>query len=183
MTGFFSKIFGGKKKEDNGVESLLKSVLTNLLNKSGLDLSFTINTESSAEKEVDVTIELSGADEDLMKEREGATIDAFQLFLKRVAQHNFSELKVNINIDCNGFREEYQQSLKELADKLKSVAIEKGKSVYIRALSPKDRKVIHQHLAEDNRVKSRSIGDGLYKKIKIFPANNKNHNHEENQLD
>ena len=58
----------------------------------------------------------------------------------------------------------------DLADKLKGIALEKGKSVYFRALPPKDRKVIHQYLANDQRVKSRSIGDGLFKKIKIYPV-------------
>lgn len=183
MSGFFSKIFGGKKKEENSIESLLKTVLKNLLDKSGLDLSFNIKIENPNEGEFDALVELKGADEALLTEREGATIDAIQLFLKRVVQHNFSEVRVNVSIDCNGFREEYQQSLIDLADKLKAVAIEKGKSVYIRALSPKDRKVIHQYLADDTRIKSRSIGDGLYKKIKIFPANAKNNNSDDKQLD
>lgn len=57
----------------------------------------------------------------------------------------------------------------ELADKLKEIALTKGKPVYFRALPPKDRKVVHQYLAEDGRVKSRSVGDGHFKKIKIFP--------------
>jgi spoIIIJ-associated protein len=58
----------------------------------------------------------------------------------------------------------------ELAEKLKGIVIDKGRSVYVRALMPKDRKIVHQYLAGDERVKSKSIGDGLYKKIKIFPA-------------
>lgn len=97
-------------------------------------------------------------------------IDALQLFLKRVIQHNFPEDRTNVVIDCNGFREESSKELIELAEKLKGIALEKGKSVYFRALPPKDRKIIHQHLAADERVKSRSIGDGLYKKIKIYPV-------------
>jgi spoIIIJ-associated protein len=72
-------------------------------------------------------------------------------------------------MDCNGFRQESNQALVDLAEKLKGIALEKGKSVYFRALPPKDRKIIHQYLAGDPRVKSRSIGDGLYKKIKIYP--------------
>ena len=63
-----------------------------------------------------------------------------------------------------------------LAEKLKNRAIDQGKSVYLRALPPKDRKIIHQFLANDDRVKSRSVGDGLYKKIKIYP-NKKDTNH------
>jgi spoIIIJ-associated protein len=60
-----------------------------------------------------------------------------------------------------------------LADKLKGIAIDKGKSVYFRALPPKDRKLIHQYLAEDGRVKSRSVGEGHFKKIKIYPNREK----------
>ena len=40
----------------------------------------------------------------------------------------------------------------------------------MRALAPKDRKTVHQHLAGDERVRSRSIGEGLFKKVKIYPA-------------
>jgi spoIIIJ-associated protein len=97
-------------------------------------------------------------------------LDAFQLFLKRVVQHNFPEDKTNITVDCGGYRDESANALIERAENLKAICIEQGKSVYYRALPPKDRKVVHQYLAKDPRVKSRSLGDGLYKKIKIYPA-------------
>jgi spoIIIJ-associated protein len=77
---------------------------------------------------------------------------------------------VNISFDCNGYREESSKALVDLADKLKEKALEGGRSVYLRALPPKDRKIVHQHLATDERVRSRSVGEGLYKKIKIYPV-------------
>jgi spoIIIJ-associated protein len=76
---------------------------------------------------------------------------------------------VHVNLDCANFRKDAEAALIELADKLKDIALTKGKPVYFRALPPKDRKVVHQYLAEDGRVKSRSVGDGHFKKIKIFP--------------
>ena len=97
-------------------------------------------------------------------------MDAIQLIVKRVTQHNFSDLQTNVVVDCGGFREESEAALIERAEHLKTIAIEQGKSVYYRALPPRERKVVHQYLAQDGRVKSRSLGDGLYKKIKIFPA-------------
>ena len=75
-----------------------------------------------------------------------------------------------VNLECANFREQANEALIALAEKLKGIALSKGKSVYFRALPPKDRKVIHQYLAEDGRVKSRSIGEGHFKKIKIYPA-------------
>lgn len=167
---FLKKLFGGKKKDTSSVEGLVDTTVQGLLDSGQFELSFEVRSEANDKGENVLTVEFSGADEELLKEKEGQMIDAIQLFLKRVVQHHFPEDRSDVVIDCNGYREENTQQLVELAEKLKGIALEKGKSVYFRALPPKDRKVIHQYLAEDSRVKSRSIGDGLYKKIKIYPA-------------
>lgn len=173
MAGFLSKLFGGKKKTGGSdVESLVSTTVDGLINSGSFDLSFDITSRTDDKGEPEMVVEFSGGDEELLKEKEGQLIDAFQLFLKRVIQHHFPEDKTNIVIDCNGYLEESNQALVDLAEKLKGIALEKGKSVYFRALPPKDRKVIHQYLANDERVKSRSIGDGLFKKIKIYPIKN-----------
>lgn len=171
MGGFFSRLFGGKKKEGSSdVESLVTASVDGLIEKGNFELSFEVTSGEDDKGHPQVLVEFSGADEELLKEKEGQMIDSIQLFLQRVVQHNFPEDKTNIVIDCNGYREESSAALIELAEKLKGIALEKGKSVYIRALAPKDRKIVHQHLASDDKVRSRSIGDGLYKKIKIYPA-------------
>jgi spoIIIJ-associated protein len=175
---FLGRLFGGKKKGGSDIEVLINETLNGLLEKGGLDLDFDIKTDGE-----NINIEFSGDDEDLLKDKEGQTIDAIQLFLKRVVQHNFPEDRSEITIDCNGFREESNQQLVELAEKLKGIALEKGKSVYFRALAPKDRKVIHQYLAGDARVKSRSIGDGLFKKIKIYPIKAQSGHEEQDSTD
>ena len=169
MTGFFGRLFGGgKKKEslDGDAVTIVKDVMEGLIETGGFDLTY----EIFADSDVDLKVELDGEDDELIKGRDGQFLDALQLFLKRVLQHQIPDQNVHISVDCDGFREEANQALMDLADKLKDIALSKGKSVYIRALPPKDRKVVHQYLAEDGRVKSRSIGDGHYKKIKIFPG-------------
>lgn len=172
MAGFFSRIFGGGKKKGNSPEALIELVgatLEGIIERSGLELAFDIN-----DTEEGVIVELSGADAELLKEKEGQLIDAFQFLMKRVVQHQFPDDKTEVVFDSNGYREESNQALVELAERLKSIVLEKNKSVYFRALPPKDRKIVHQYLAGDERVKSKSIGEGLYKKIKIFPAQGDN---------
>lgn len=176
MTGFFSRLFGGSKKETqmpaaNSAVELVRQVMEGLIEKAHLDLSFDVKSEMSAETE-EITVEVSGADEALLTEKEGALLDAFQLFFKRVVQHQLPDARVNVSFDSNNFREESSKSLIDLAEKLKEKCIEQGRSVYVRALPPKDRKIVHQYLANDERVRSRSVGEGLYKKIKIYPAKN-----------
>ena len=180
MAGFLSKIFGGGSKksagtsgasdgEQAGTVAIVEQTLTGLLEKALLDLSFDITTDTSGPTE-EIMVQLSGADEELLTEKEGALLDAFQLFFKRALQHQLPDARVNVSFDCNGYREESSKALVELADQLKDKALDQGRSVYLRALPPKDRKIIHQHLANDERVRSRSVGEGLFKKIKIYPV-------------
>lgn len=169
----FSKIFGGKsRKEDfrgSTPEELVQNVLEGIIQKAGLQLSFQLRTEKTAEGE-EIYIEMTGPDEELLTEREGQLLDSFQLLMKRSVQHQLPDLHVNVHFDCNGWREENNRELVDLAESLKEKALSQGRSVYLRALPPKDRKIVHQHLAADGRVKSRSVGEGLYKKIKIYPV-------------
>ena len=172
MTGFLGKLFGKKaEKANEGPDSaveLIEDVLHGLVEASGLAFEFNVSEDDkSAER---IYVEIFGEDEELLRNREGQLLDAIQLFLTRIVQHQMRNERVVIQVDNEGFREQATQELIDLAEKLKNVAVEKGKPVYFRALSPRDRKVIHQYLAEDGRVKSRSVGDGLFKKIKIYPV-------------
>lgn len=169
MTGFLRKIFGGGKKKSNTI-AVVEGVLQGVVDRSGLQLSFEVKEGAASDEGENLTVEFFGEDEAMLTDREGQLLDAFQLFTTRVSQHKLPESKLHIEFDCQGFREENNRELLDLAEKLKETVIAKRKSVYFRALPPKERKIVHQYLADDDRVKSRSIGEGLYKKIKIYPA-------------
>ncbi len=171
MAGFFSKLFGGGKKDSGGVDSLVEETLSGVIERAGFDLTFETKFEKN-DGESMLSIEFSGGDEELLKDKKGQLLDAFQLLTKRVIQHNFPEDKTNVLVDAGGYREETEQALIDKAEDLKQTALEQGRSVYYRALPPKERKIVHQYLAQDPRIKSRSLGDGLYKKIKIYPVKN-----------
>lgn len=165
MTGLLGKLFGGKKKGGSEVETLIDDVLKDLMDLSHLKLSFDMER-----KDDEITVNFFGEDEELLTAKEGQLLDSMQLYIRRVVQHQMPEEQVHVNLDCANFRKDAETALIELADKLKEIALTKGKPVYFRALPPKDRKVVHQYLAEDGRVKSRSVGDGHFKKIKILPV-------------
>lgn len=177
MTGFLGKLFGAKKRDEkkNEAQELVENILGGIIQDGKFDLSLESQWD---EENGEINVRFSGADEEILKAKEGQLLDAMQLFVKRVVQHQLPESRVYINLDVGDFREESNQALIDLADKLREVALEKGKSVYFRALAPRDRKVVHQYLAEDGRVKSRSVGEGHYKKIKIYPVRGVNEGRE-----
>ncbi len=167
MKGFLGKLFGGKNEstKENSPASLLADVLETIINIANLELSFDVlvNEETGG-----IKIDLYGTDEGLLLNRDGQLLDGLQLYLKRVLQHQLPEDKINLILDCDSYRERSDESLLKLANKLKGIVIQKGKPVYVKALPPGKRKIVHQFLADDDRVKSRSIGDGHFKKVKIF---------------
>lgn len=167
MAGIFSKIFGGgnKKSAAGTPGALVRETLESVIEIAGLDLQFDVVNEDDER----IQLNVYGGDEEVLVARDGQLLDAFQLLLTRVTQHQFSDQRFIITVDNSGYREEANQQLIGLADKLKNIALDKGKPVYFRALPPRDRKVIHQYLADDGLVKSRSVGEGLFKKIKIVP--------------
>lgn len=166
--GLFTKIFGGKNSSKGG-KNLVEDVLQGTIERASLDISFDVKISDEGDKQI-IKVDFYGEDEKLFTNKDGALLDAFQLFLRRAIQHSSPDNGTHVVCDCNEYREKANEALVELAEKLKNRALDQGKSVYLRALPPKDRKVIHQFLAEDGRVKSRSVGDGLYKKIKIYPT-------------
>lgn len=168
MAGLLSKIFGkSESKVDTKVDDVVEDAIIGLIEKSNFSLSYEIAVDDTKGT---VEIELFGEDEEMLKDKDGMLLDSIQLFITRVVQHQLPDFRLNVSVDTDGFREKANESLIKLADKLKGIALKKQKSVYFRALPPKDRKIIHQYLAEDGRIKSHSVGDGLYKKIKIYPA-------------
>lgn len=172
--GLLGRLFGGGDKTGNykTPKHLVEGVLNGLIEKGSFELSFDLEQDKSQDVEM-INVNFYGADEEMLTVRDGMLLEAFQLFLKRAVQHQFAENPVNISCDANGYREKENQSLEAMIEKLKEKALEQNRSVYVKALSPKERRVVHQFLSKDDRVKSKSIGDGHYKKIKIFPVNAK----------
>lgn len=170
MTGLLGKIFGKGKKGPSTIDDIVEDVVAGIIEYGKFDLSYEMSFNDDEKR---VEVELFGEDEELLKDRDGQLLDSFQLLITRVVQHQMPEERFNISVDCDGYRQEASEALIKLAEKLKGIALKKEKSVFFRALPPKDRKIVHQYLADDDRVKSHSVGDGLYKKIKIYPAGQK----------
>jgi spoIIIJ-associated protein len=166
MAGFFSKLFGmGKGNGAGSPEEALQKTLDGVIDNGGFSLSFEIEATDGG-----YLVNFSGDDAKLLTSKDGLLLDSFQVFLKRMLQHRFADKKIELLVDSQGFMESSAQELKDLADKLKTLVLDKGQPSYVRALSPRDRKIVHRHLAEDGRVKSQSIGEGFCKKIKISLA-------------
>lgn len=98
---------------------------------------------------------------------EGKTLDSLQYIIRKIAAKRCPE-RLRISINIGEFRERRLEELKVLAVDLAAQVKTDGKTQVIPALNPSERREIHLVLQEDKEVRSRSVGDGLFKKILIY---------------
>ena len=74
-----------------------------------------------------------------------------------------------VTIDTEGYRQRHMDLLRSMALKMSQRARRTGQSVSLERMNPYDRRIIHLALKNDNRVNTKSIGDGVFKKVVIVP--------------
>lgn len=177
---FFKKLFGSGVKQELDPRGVVEEAAKALTEVADFDVDVAVTQEIGEEGEAFLLVDFFGPDEEFLCYKEGQLLEAIQTFLKRVLQNRWPEERIQIVVDAAGFSEENEKTLQSLADKLRNAVLAKGRPVYCRALPPKDRKIVHRFLSQDTRIKTRSVGEGTFKKIKIFIANNQDRDTSEN---
>jgi len=78
--------------------------------------------------------------------------------------------KRRVQIDVEGYLEAKRDRLQKLAERLSIKVKLSGKPVTAGQMNSHDRRIIHLALKEDTDVRTQSVGDGLYRKLMIFPG-------------
>ena len=158
------KLFSGKKKS---VSSVITELLSELLEGGGLQLSFQLEKEG---KDQSFKLDIFGGDEGLLKTRKGKLLLAFQTYLLEVLYKEFPDEKLRVFVDSNGFWKEQESKLLSLTERLIQKALESNRPVLFKqALSPYQRRLIHEKVSGNTGVTSQSIGSGFYKSLKLVP--------------
>ena len=108
----------------------------------------------------------SGFD-DALTGQDGKTLDSLQYILRKIIARRIPD-RLRLSINIGDFRERRQQELAEKAVELAKMVKEDGKTQILAALNPSERRVVHMTLQEDKEIRSRSVGEGLFKKVLIY---------------
>ncbi len=114
-----------------------------------------------------VHCQVNGEHEEALTGQEGKIIDSMQYLLRKLIARKVEE-KVRLAIDIGEFREKRKLELMERAKELAALVKEDGKTQAIPPLNPSERRIVHVALQDDKEIRSRSVGDGLFKKILIY---------------
>jgi len=142
----------------------IRELVTRLLALAGLPLTVTVTQDGGNHK---VRVELSGPDQELLIGPEGQTLDALEYLMRKIITRKFTQ-KVLFSLDAGDFRANRRQELQERALRLAGEVKETGKTRTIPAINPAERRIVHMALQGDTEIRSRSVGDGLFKKVLIY---------------
>ncbi len=149
----------GKRKVPDQIRKV-ESMLNDLFLKAKLNIKATYKHTNGS-----VEFDLSGKDSDLLLEKNGTLLDAFQYLVNRMIPRN---IKMKIVLECESFRRNRVRELQSMAEKAASKVRDFGKPYLFSPMNPAERRQIHLALQDDKMISTESLGEGHYKRVKVY---------------
>jgi spoIIIJ-associated protein len=154
---------------DEAMASIQEDITT-MLEIMGFPSTVTVGMEKHT-----VACRISDEHKDDLVGRDGRTLDSLQYLLRKMSSRRLPD-RTMLSLDVGNYRERRAGELQERALELADQVREDGKTQAIAALNPSERRVVHMTLQEDKSIRSRSVGEGLFKKVLIYkPGRKKSH--------
>jgi spoIIIJ-associated protein len=120
----------------------------------------------------DETVEIAALGEDLglLVGPRGSTLSALQDLTRAVVQRQCPSRTDRILVDVAGYREKRSAALKRFSTQIAEEVIATGQEKALEAMSPADRKAVHDAVNEIDGVSTRSEGEDPNRYIVIAPA-------------
>jgi len=131
---------------------------------------YRVNVSETEEK---IILSIEGDESGLLIGRRGQNLDALQYLLNKAINKSDSNRKM-ISVDSEAYRKRREESLLELAQKVREKVKNTQKPVSLAHMNAHDRRIIHLALQEDETLITKSRGEGEYRKIVVLPARKSN---------
>lgn len=142
----------------------VRELMERIAREAGVDA--TVEVEEDAEG---VAGRFVGEELGLLIGHHGQTIDAIQHLAYRIACKGTEDRK-RVVIDAAGYRERRAAALRAAADQAAETAVQDGRPVALEAMSPLERKVVHEHLKSRHDVETYSEGQEPARRLVVAPV-------------
>lgn len=145
-----------------------RTFLTGLLAEYGVEAT----VESRLLDEETVEIAATGDDKELgmLVGPRGSTLAALQDLTRAVVQRQCPSRTDRILVDVAGYRERRSAALKRFSVQIAEEVVSSGHEKALEAMSPADRKAVHDAINEMDGVVTRSEGEDPHRHVVIAPA-------------
>jgi len=142
---------------------LAAKVLREVLEYMGIDAE--VSAFDDGER---IILDAHGSESGLVIGKKGATLDALQYLINRIVSKKPND-GPGVVVDAEGYRGRREDALTDLARRLAEKAVKTGRPVPVEPMNPHDRRIIHVALADHQGVTTESDGEGLFRRVVIFP--------------
>ncbi|MFP3870820.1 MAG: protein jag, partial [Syntrophobacteria bacterium] len=115
-----------------------------------------------------IILNISSNGSGLIIGKRGQTLHSLQYIVNKMYNKQASR-KIQIVVDSENYRERRRKALTEVALRLGSRAKKSGKPTTSSPLSAYDRRIIHLALKDDRQLRTKSKGEGAFRKVVVFP--------------
>jgi spoIIIJ-associated protein len=136
-----------------------------------IDLITTDATISIEERSKRIFFNVKGGNSGILIGKRGQTLEAIQYILGKIINKSRQE-RIRIQVDVEGYLEKRRISLEGLASRLAEKVKRTGKPATIGQMNSHDRRIVHIALKNDSLVRTQSVGEGVLRKLVIFPRKN-----------
>jgi len=155
---------------DSSAASKAKELLTGILERMSFECQ--VDVQETPDK---IILNIEGDASGLLIGKRGQNLDAIQYILSKAINKSDAKHKM-IMVDSEAYRKRREESLLNLAQRIKEKVKKTKKPVSLSHMNAHDRRIIHLALQEDEGLCTKSRGEGEYRKIVILPARKGNVN-------
>ncbi|MBX7058674.1 MAG: KH domain-containing protein [Leptospirales bacterium] len=144
----------------------VRGALLSIVARLGVD-AWIIRT---GERDENFYVELGSEESGFLIGKHGRTLDAIQ-FLVNLIVNTRTRKGQRVMVDVESYRERRQKSITKLAERMAERVARSGRAVLLNYMNPYERRIVHLTLEKDERVFTESDGNGVYKRVRVIPAN------------
>lgn len=148
------------------LESVIKGSLSTILHKMGYRAGVKkIEKLDDGKTYVEMTSQHAG----YIIGKRGKTLESLQFALNLCVERFLGE-QPKILLDIENYRSRREKQVENMARKNGEAVKKSGRSRLLPPLNPYERRLVHMALQEIEGIETESQGDGLHKRVKIFPV-------------
>lgn len=118
--------------------------------------------------EGELILDITGDNLAVLIGRHGRTLESLQFLITSILYRKLG-FRYPVVIDVEGYKSRQRQKIEDIAYSAAQRAVEQDRRIKLRPMSPYERRIVHLYLRNDDRVETKSEGEGHARRVVIIP--------------
>lgn len=118
--------------------------------------------------EGELILDITGDNLAVLIGRHGRTLESLQFLITSILYRKLG-FRYPLVIDVEGYKSRQRQKIEDIAYSAAQRAVEQDRRIKLRPMTPYERRIVHLYLRNDDRVETKSEGEGHARRVVIIP--------------